>query len=74
MTTITQDVVIPADHRITVKLPPDCPPGNALVTITIQPRDGKPKNRAREMYGKGKGKVWMSDDFDAPLEDFAEYM
>jgi len=21
-----------------------------------------------------KGKIWMADDFDAPLEDFAEYM
>ncbi|MDR3237327.1 MAG: type II toxin-antitoxin system RelB/DinJ family antitoxin [Spirochaetia bacterium] len=21
-----------------------------------------------------KGQIWMSDDFDAPLEDFADYM
>ncbi|MEA5598041.1 type II toxin-antitoxin system prevent-host-death family antitoxin [Rivularia sp. UHCC 0363] len=24
--------------------------------------------------GTAKGKVWMSDDFDEPLEDFQEYM
>ena len=24
--------------------------------------------------GSAKGQVWMSDDFDEPLEDFAEYM
>ncbi len=24
--------------------------------------------------GSAKGLVWMSDDFDDPLEDFAEYM
>ena len=24
--------------------------------------------------GSAKGKVWMSDDFDENLEDFAEYM
>ena len=24
--------------------------------------------------GSMKGKIWMSDDFDAPLEDFREYM
>ena len=24
--------------------------------------------------GSAKGKVWMSDDFDQPLEDFKEYM
>ena len=23
--------------------------------------------------GSAKGKVWMSDDFDEPLEDFQEY-
>lgn len=23
--------------------------------------------------GSAKGKVWMSDDFDEPLEDFKEY-
>ena len=27
-------------------------------------------------FGRGcmKGKMWMSDEFDAPLEDFKEYM
>ena len=27
-------------------------------------------------YGLGcmKGKIWLSDDFDEPLDDFAEYM
>jgi prevent-host-death family protein len=24
--------------------------------------------------GSAKGKVWMSEDFDEPLEDFEEYM
>ena len=24
--------------------------------------------------GNAKGKIWMADDFDAPLEDFQEYM
>ena len=24
--------------------------------------------------GSAKGQVWMSDDFDEPLEEFAEYM
>jgi prevent-host-death family protein len=28
---------------------------------------------AKRMPGTGKG-VWMAPDFDAPLEDFAEYM
>lgn len=28
---------------------------------------------AKRMPGTGKG-IWMAADFDAPLEDFAEYM
>jgi hypothetical protein len=24
--------------------------------------------------GSAKGKIWMAPDFDAPLEDFKEYM
>ena len=25
-------------------------------------------------FGRMKGKIWMADDFDEPLEDFKEYM
>lgn len=32
------------------------------------------KPRRVSMYGALKGKVKMTADFDAPLEDFAEYM
>ena len=34
------------------------------------------RETARVPYGRGcmKGKIWMSDDFDAPLDDFKEYM
>jgi antitoxin (DNA-binding transcriptional repressor) of toxin-antitoxin stability system len=31
----------------------------------------KPKRRQR---GTAKGQIWMSPDFDAPLEDFKAYM
>ena len=36
--------------------------------------DAKRKGNIRELYGIYKGKGWMSDDFDEPLEDFKEYM
>lgn len=39
-----------------------------------EPKEKEHVNRAAEMCGKGKGKVSMAEDFDAPLEDFAEYM
>jgi antitoxin (DNA-binding transcriptional repressor) of toxin-antitoxin stability system len=33
----------------------------------------KPKKATRKL-GSAKGQVWMSDDFDAPLEEFKEYI
>lgn len=28
----------------------------------------------RPQFGSARGKIWMADDFDAPLPDFDEYM
>ena len=33
----------------------------------------EPPKKTRQ-FGRYKGKMWMADDWDAPLEDFAEYM
>jgi len=35
-----------------------------------------PEKFDESSFGRGcmKGKMWMADDFDAPLEDFKEYM
>jgi antitoxin (DNA-binding transcriptional repressor) of toxin-antitoxin stability system len=30
--------------------------------------------KPRPKFGSAKGLVWMSDDFDEPLEDMKEYM
>ena len=28
----------------------------------------------RPVYGSGRGKMWISDDFDSPLEEMRDYM
>ena len=33
-----------------------------------------PASKKRRIVGIAKGSVWMSEDFDAPLEEFKEYM
>lgn len=45
-------------------------------TEIILARDGKPvakliplPARTPRVFGKGRGKTWMSEDFDAPLPD-----
>lgn len=66
-------VVIPSNHRITIDLPEEIPAGTALITMTIE-SDESPVNRVGELYGSSKGEYWMADDFDAPMEDFKDYM
>jgi len=76
-TSITRLVQIGQDHRIQVELdvPADFPEGEAEMTVALRPTVGRDRpNRTREIFGKGAGGSWMSDDFDAPLDDFAEYM
>ena len=33
-----------------------------------------PSVRRKPLYGCSKDKIWIADDFDAPLDDFKEYM
>jgi DNA-damage-inducible protein J len=43
--------------------------------LGTQSKDGDNRTLRRPLqYDSLKGKIWMSDDFDAPLEDFKEYM
>ena len=39
-------------------------------------KEVQPEKPSKLPFGRGcmKGKMWMADDFDAPLEDFKEYM
>jgi antitoxin (DNA-binding transcriptional repressor) of toxin-antitoxin stability system len=32
------------------------------------------KSKPRPTFGSAEGEIWMSDDFDAPLNDFEGYM
>jgi len=45
----------------------------APATKTTEPPNRPP---VKLPFGRGcmKGKIWMAEDFDAPLDDFKEYM
>lgn len=42
-------------------------------TFKLIPSESAPRKK-RGLIGSAKGQIWMSDDFDEPLEDFEEYM
>ena len=75
--TFRKRVVVGPEHRVRLDLdiPPDFPEGEAEATVRLTSSSHRPgENRLREIRGKGQGRFWMSDDFDEPLEDFAEYL
>ena len=58
-------------------------PANALRLFIVNvvdhntiPFSEEPSEKPSLPFGRGcmKGKMWMADDFDAPMEDFREYM
>jgi antitoxin (DNA-binding transcriptional repressor) of toxin-antitoxin stability system len=61
--------------ELLLSLPPDQPlviehAGQPLATVTRIPRPNEPRRP-----GSAKDKIfWMAPDFDAPLEEFREYM
>ena len=67
---ITQMVNIPESHRLTIDVPREVPAGPVILTFT--PKVEQPKKE--RVFGCAKGKYRMADDFDAPLEDFKDYM
>ena len=67
---ITQTVEIPDGHRLTIDVPREVPAGPVILTFT----PAKQEPQKVPVFGCAKGRFKMADDFDAPLEDFKDYM
>ena len=68
--TITQAVEIPASRKLNIIVPCEVPEGPVILTYT----PAKTEQQKTPIFGCLKGQIWMSDDFDEPLEDFKDYM
>jgi hypothetical protein len=69
---VTQTVDIPADRRITLEVPREVPVGSVVFTFT--PKEPVTERKKEREFGCVKGDYWMADDFDAPLDDFKDYI
>jgi addiction module RelB/DinJ family antitoxin len=47
---------------------------NGIPFNVVAPPEQSPKMTKESMFGCMRGKMWMAEDFDAPLDDFREYM
>ena len=68
--TISQTLEIPANRRITIEVPREIPTGPIVLTFA----PAKIELKKEREFGCLSGQIWMADDFDAPLEDFKDYM
>jgi len=74
--TVTKTVTIPASHRLMIDVPLEIPVGKAEIIFKAA---GPKKPTLADIHGKripglAKELIWLADDFDAPLEDFKDYM
>ncbi|MEO6039703.1 MAG: DUF2281 domain-containing protein [Saprospiraceae bacterium] len=74
MITISTEAYISAQNPSV--LLPNVPEGAYEVIVVLQPKapNGKHKMKKPRKAGFITAKITMSDDFNAPLEDFKEYM
>jgi hypothetical protein len=65
-----------ADGTLHLPLPRELRGGNVKVEATLEPVESQPAGYSESLKGFGalKGEIWLAPDFDAPLDDFAEYM
>jgi hypothetical protein len=69
---ITQTVKVPKNRRLVINVPSEIPTGS--VTLTFTPKATEQEPPKLPVFGCAKGQFWMAEDFDAPLEDFKDYM
>jgi hypothetical protein len=72
---IEQIVNVPPSHRLVIDVPREVPAGSVILTFTPKEAAAQERKKTRVFgYAKGKGEYWMAEDFDAPLDDFKDYM
>ncbi|WP_437954388.1 hypothetical protein WME76_22600 [Sorangium sp. So ce119] len=62
-------IVIPADRRVELQVPAGLPEGPAEVIVLITSSQAAAPPDKRAALGMDRGKVQISDDFDAPLPE-----
>jgi hypothetical protein len=62
--TIEQTVEIPANHRITLEVPPEVPAGRAILTFTTAPTADKAAPPLWSLKGIDKGRDTMEAYFE----------
>jgi hypothetical protein len=71
MSTITAILDPEPDGSLRLPLPPELRHGRIKVEAKLEAIEAP---TTRPQFGCLAGKIWLAPDFDAPLEDFKEYL
>lgn len=71
MSTFTAILEAHPDGSLHLPLPEELRHRKVKVTATLEP---VPTTAPLPRFGCLAGKIWMAPDFDAPLDDFKDYM
>lgn len=76
MSTITLILEPSPDGSLHLPLPEELRGGRVKIVATMTAADeaSNVEPQVPKGFGGLKGKIWMTSDFDEPLDDFREYM
>ena len=74
MSTIHAILQPAADGTLHLPIPDELRQGKVEVVATLTAVPAVNNDQHLKGFGALKGKIWMAPDFDAPLDDFKEYM
>lgn len=71
---IRVETKVAEDHSVTVENLPLQAGDSVEVIILVPESEAKKAPKPKRKLGSLEGKIWISDDFDEPLDEFREYM
>jgi len=74
MSTITAVLTPSPDGTLHLPLPEEWRHQKIKVKAELEPVSGTPRRAKSGLWKDLPGRFWIAEDFDAPLEDFREYM
>jgi hypothetical protein len=74
MSIITAILDPEADGTVRLPLPPDLRATKVKVEARVEAAGASPRRAKAGLWKNLPDRFWIASDFDAPLEDFREYM
>jgi hypothetical protein len=69
-----REIVKPVNNKIVIDIPVEFQNNKEFEVIILPSEEKKIKKSRKDLFGRYKGQIRISEDFNEPLDDFKEYM